>query len=554
MKRKTILGRNAQEQLLSGIKVVHDAVATTIGAFGRNVLMVNDNGNLQLTKDGVTVAKQIRNLENPVENYGASFVKVGANQVVESAGDGTSTYTVLVYNIIKSAFDEIKDETTNVVQVKEGIEKACALVVQELKKLSIEIEESTFEKIIKDVAMISSNGDSHLSEVIKTSLMTAGKDGLVTCLKSKYRDVRMDVTTGFKIEQGFASEAFTNQQNLTCTLTKPVLFITDKLISSSDAILPLLQYCLTNQRDLFITAKEIAGEAIAGLMSVKDRGVINICYVENPVMIDKERSILDDMAIITGGKLLRADSGLDLAKNFNESWLGVAEKINITRNSTTIIGANSEKSLVDIDNRIALIKQRIELAESSNEKASLQNRLSRLTGGIITVLVGGQNAVEASERLDRAEDALLACKSALDEGVLVGGGCSLMKVSQLIDFEDNSIFINKHQKLGAEILKNAISKPFYTILRNSGLSEYEIFSKSHEIVNGLPNSVYNLYTNKIEDGLEKGIIDSFKVARVSLQQAVSVACGIITTNCVIYDEKEEGDDARIMQMMKQYEN
>jgi chaperonin GroEL len=551
MQRKVIVGKDAQSQLLKGVETSYNAVSSTLGVFGRNVLFYDNSGEITLTKDGISVASQIRNLSNPVENMGASLIKKGAKSVLDGVGDGTTTYLVLAYNLIKNAFNEIKDDT-NVVQVKVGIDKACKEIVKKLKEISIQIDENNFDEMILNIAKISSNGDEEVSKYILEALKTVGKEGVVTAFPSKFGDVRMDVVTGMKIEQGYASETFiTNAKNLSCELSNPLIIVTDKVLSSGQSIMPMLSYAKDNGRSIFLIVKEISGEAINILIANNERGIVRSCVIENPINMDKHNSLLQDISIITGATFISADSGKDFATHFDPSWFGTSESIIVTRNSTTIVNADSQNNTEAVVNRIKLIQQQIELAESVYEKNHLQDRLAKLVGGIVTILIGGKNSVEAKERYDRTEDALLACKSALDEGVVVGGGTSLLRMYDLVDFIDKDIYTNSHQLLGANLVKNILIEPFYKILKNAGFSEKDIYKIHLDVIkDSNKNSVYNLFKNEIVDGYEEGIIDSMKVARVSLENACSIASSILTTNVVIYDEKEVSDDTRVFDMIQ----
>lgn len=541
--KKVKFGTEVSRELLIGIKILHDAVVTTMGVGGRNVMFNREDGLAQVTKDGVTVAKSITHLENPIQNFGARVVKHSAIRTGETAGDGTTTSTLLSYHLINEAMSLI-EKGSNVVQVQKGIEKASKLVLEKLNTLKTEVNKENSTEVLTKIATLSSNGDDEVAKLIVSAIEKVGRSGIVSVTPSKYEDVRMETVVGTRFNKGWLSENFINNgERLSSELTKPIIVICDKDVSNPQSVAPILNFAYQNGRDVLFMAKSFSGGAMATIIQNATQGVVKICAVELPDFKDGLKENVRDLCTITGATLISLDTGLDMV-NFEPSWAGSAESVSVTKSNTTIVDGSGK--IEDIKQRAEIIRNEIDRTESSFGKNSLRSRLMNLLGGVCNIHIGGRTKMEAEERYDRAEDALKATYCALDEGILMGGGVALLRTEKLINFDDTTIFTNKHQIMGANILKNILTKPFEQIMRNVGYEEREIYALIYQVENR--ENVWDVFdplNDKIVNGFDAGIIDPFKVTKTALENAVSVCGTIITTDCIIEEHYQQTNDSKM---------
>ena len=552
IKKNVKFGADVSKDLLKGIKILHDAVVTTMGVSGKNVMFNDEDGLVRITKDGVTVAKNVSNLENVIQDFGARVVKHSAVRTSEIAGDGTTTATLLSYHLIEQAMSSI-DKGANVVQVQKGIEKASKLVLDKLSTMKKEITSENSNEVLTKVATLSSNGDVEVAKMIVKAIEEVGQTGIVTVTPSKYENIRMEQVIGTKWNKGWLSENFINNgERLSCDLRNPIVVVSDKDISNPQSVGIILQYAYKADRDVLFVAKSFGGGAMATLIKNAAQGVIRMCAVETPYFRENHIELLQDICAITGATLISSLTGKDMI-DFIPEWLGNAESISVTKSHTTIIDGGGKEA--DIMLRVELIRQEIALTEASHGKDVLYKRLSNLIGGMCNILIGGKTKMESDERYDRAEDALKATYCALEEGILMGGGVALLKTKHLLNFKDETIFTNKHQLMGANIVKNVLTKPFEQILRNAGYEEEEIYALINTIK--LDTNDWNVFdplNDKIVDAYEFGIIDPYKVTRTALENAVSVCGTIITTDCIIEEKFEQNMSNDMMAQMFQQTN
>lgn len=552
IKKNVKFGADVSKELLKGIKILHDAVVTTMGVSGKNVMFNDEDGLVRITKDGVTVAKNVSHLENTIQDFGARVVKHSAVRTSETAGDGTTTATLLSYHLIQQAMLSI-DKGANVVQVQKGIEKASKLVLDKLSTMKKEITAENSNEVLTKVATLSSNGDTVVAKMIVKAIDDVGQSGIVTVTPTKYEDVRMEQVIGTRWNKGWLSENFINNgQKLSSDLDNPIIVISDKDISNPKSIGVVLQYAFDVNRPVLFIAKSFGGGAMATLIQNASQGVIRICAVEAPPFRENNIEMLQDICTITGATLISALTGKDLI-DFDTDWIGQAESVSVTKSHTTIVDGKGKADAIKL--RVDMIRQEISLTEAFHGKDALYKRLSNLIGGICNIMIGGKTKMESDERYDRAEDALKATYCALEEGILMGGGVALLKTKHRLDFKDDTIFTNKHQLMGADIVKNVLTKPFEQILRNGGYEEEEIFSLINTI--RLDENDWNVFdplSDKIVDGYEFGIIDPYKVTRTALENAVSVCGTIITTDCIIEEKFEPNMSNDMMAQMFQQTN
>lgn len=543
LKKEVKFGTEVSRNLLQGVKILHDAVVTTMGVGGKNVMFNREDGLAQVTKDGVTVAKSITHLAHPIQNFGARVVKHSAIRTGEIAGDGTTTSTLLSYHLINEAMTLI-EKGSNVVQVQKGIEKASKLVLDNLSKLKLEVTKENSSEVLTKVATLSANGDEEVAKLIVTAIEEVGRTGIVSVTPSKYEDVRLESVYGTRINKGWLSENFINNgEKLSSELVKPMIVITDKDISNAQSVTAVLQYAYNMGRNVLFLAKSFSGGAMGTLIQNATQNVVGICAVELPDFREGSLETIHDLCAITGATLISDTTGIDML-NFVPEMAGEAEKVSVTKSVTTIVdGKGKEEAILQ---RVDIIRKDIDLTESTFGKNLLQIRLMNLIGGVCNIHIGGKTKMEAEERYDRAEDALKATYCALDEGILMGGGVALLRTNKMVNFKDSAIFENKHQLMGANIVKNVLSKPFEQILRNAGYEEREIYSLIHTIENDeLVWNVFDPLNDKIVDGYEAGIIDPYKVTKTALENAVSVCGTIITTDCVIEEHYEANNASKM---------
>ena len=523
--------REAKEKLQSGIDKVNKAVATTMGPYGRNVLIEKEYGQVSSTKDGVTVAKTIT-LEDPIENMAATVIKQAASKTVDQAGDGTTTSTVLAHSIASQALQATAYASTNATQVKHGIEEAVKIVVEELKNMSIDI---TDENQIKQVATLSANGDEEIGNIVATAIDKVGRDGVVTVEKSRTGETTLEVVEGLQFERGYKSPYFvTDNNSMQVTLNEPYILIYDKRISAVKDLLPLLERVSTESKSLLIIAEDIDGEALATLVMNKARGVLQVCAVKAPDFGDRRAAILEDIATLTGGQVVSNDKGMTLAK-LDITWLGKARVATIGKDTTTIVDGKGD--IDKIEERILNIKAQVEKPDTSPyEIEKLQERLGKMVGGVAIINVGGNNEIEMEEKKDRIDDALQATKAALEEGILPGAGVALLQARKALDI--NNSLGNDDRSKGKQIVFMACGKPFNQILTNAGEDASNWWIQLVKTKNMVPN----IANGTIVDAYESGIIDPTKVVRCALENAAAAAITLLMTECVIHDKVEDKKD------------
>lgn len=536
MSKRVEFSNRARVHLLEGVKQLADAVTSTLGPNGRNVIIEQSAGNPTSTKDGVTVAKAIE-LEDTIENMGAQLVKQASIKTADGAGDGTTTSTLLAYEIYREGLEFL--ENHNAVDISRGVAKATKGVVEYLEKQAREI---TDENQLRQVATISANNDSEVGELIAAAMDKVGRDGVVTIEESRTGETYLETVEGMQFNRGYKSIYFvTDNNSMTAALTNPLVLITDKKVTAAKELLPILEACSAQNKALLIIADDIDGEALSTLVVNKMRGILQVVAVKAPEFGDRKKAILEDIATLTGGQVVSSEKGMRLEK-FNTDWLGSARKITIAKEETTIVDGKGTSEAIQA--RVEEIKAMIDNSKSPFEKESLQDRLGRLIGGVAIVYVGGQTELEMKEKKDRVEDALHATKAALQEGILPGGGIALLNAGCFLDSNKGDLhFVNSSTKIGYNILLQAITKPFFKILTNAGYTDEHCDRiKAKVLDTGNPWRGFNLRTEEYVDMFEEGIIDPAKVTRLALENAASIAGTMLTTECVISNVKEKSTD------------
>ena len=517
----------ARDQLKKGVDQLANAVKVTLGPKGRNVVIEKKFGSPQITKDGVTVAKEI-DLSDPMENIGAQMVKEVASKTGDDAGDGTTTATVLAQAIIGVGLKNVT-AGANPMDLKRGIDKAVAKVVEGLRKQSIEIGDDYTK--IEQVATISANNDNEIGKLIAEAMKKVKKEGVITVEEAKGIETTVEVVEGMQFDRGYISPYFiTNPDKMETVLENPYVLITDKKISTMKDLLPVLEPVAQNGRSLLIIAEDVDGEALATLVVNKLRGSLKIAAVKAPGFGDRRKEMLEDIAILTGGVVISEEKGLrlDAAK---VDMLGSAEKISLDKENTTIVNGAGNKEA--IEKRVAQIKLQIENTTSDYDREKLQERLAKLAGGVAVLYVGASTETEMKEKKDRVDDALSATRAAVEEGIVPGGGVAYIRA--LEGLEGLSVE-NEDQNTGIKIIRQAIEAPLRQIVSNAGQDGSVVVQKIKE---GKDDYGYNAYTDKYENLFKSGVIDPTKVTRVALENASSIAGMFLTTECVMADEKEE---------------
>jgi len=513
--------------LKAGVDKLANAVKVTLGPKGRNVILQKQFGVPHITKDGVTVAKEIE-LEDPIENIGAQLVKEVAQKTAEQAGDGTTTATVLAQEIFTLGVKNVA-AGANPMDIKRGIDDAVDIVVKELVKIAKPIKTS---KEIEQVATISANNDSSIGSMIAEAMEKVGKDGIITVEEAKGTETSVKTVEGMQFDKGYLSPYFvTNQETMEAELESPYVLVYDKRISAMKEVLPLLEATAQTGKPLLIISEDLDGEALATIIVNKMRGTLKVAAVKAPAFGDRRKEILQDIATITGGTLISEEVGLNLEK-VTLNQLGKAEKIVIDKDTTTIINGAGKSE--DIKARIELIKNQIEKATSDYDKEKLQERLSKLAGGVAILYIGATTEVEMKEKKDRVDDALHATRAAVAEGIVPGGGVALIRTQSALANMDYSKIDDYHT--GILIVSKAIEAPLKTIVTNGGGSAEVIIN---QVRNSEGNMGYNARTEKFEDLVEAGIIDPTKVTRLALQNAASIASLLLTTECVVASSKAD---------------
>ena len=536
MSKRVEFSNQARLRLLAGVEQLANAVTSTLGPNGRNVIIEQSAGNPTSTKDGVTVAKAME-LEDTIENMGAQLVKQASIKTADGAGDGTTTSTLLAYEIYREGLEYL--DLHNAVDISRGVAKATKGVVEYLEKQAREI---TDENQLRQVATISANNDPEVGELIAAAMDKVGRDGVVTIEESRTGETYLETVEGMQFNRGYKSIYFvTDNNSMTAALTNPLVLITDKKVTAAKELLPILEACSAQNKALLIIADDIDGEALSTLVVNKMRGILQVVAVKAPEFGDRKKAILEDIATLTGGQVVSAEKGMRLEK-FNTDWLGSARKVTIGKEETTIVDGKGTPEA--IQERVEEIKAMIDNSKSPFEKESLQDRLGRLIGGVAIVYVGGQSELEMKEKKDRVEDALHATKAALQEGILPGGGIALLNAGRFLESNKGDLhFANTSTEVGYNILLQAINKPFFKILTNAGYSaEYCDGIKAKVLDTGNPWQGFNLRTEEYVDMFEEGIIDPAKVTRLALENAASIAGTMLTTECVISNLKEKSSD------------
>lgn len=517
----------ARDQLKKGVDQLANAVRVTLGPKGRNVVIEKKFGSPQITKDGVTVAKEI-DLSDSMENIGAQMVKEVASKTGDDAGDGTTTATVLAQAIIGVGLKNVT-AGANPMDLKRGIDKAVAKVVEGLRKQSIEIGDDYTK--IEQVAAISANNDNEIGKLIAEAMKKVKKEGVITVEEAKGIETTVEVVEGMQFDRGYISPYFiTNPDKMETVLENPYVLITDKKISTMKDLLPVLEPVAQNGRSLLIIAEDVDGEALATLVVNKLRGSLKIAAVKAPGFGDRRKEMLEDIAILTGGVVISEEKGLrlDAAKI---DMLGSAEKISLDKENTTIVNGAGNKDA--IAKRVAQIKLQIENTTSDYDREKLQERLAKLAGGVAVLYVGASTETEMKEKKDRVDDALSATRAAVEEGIVPGGGVAYIRA--LEGLEGLSVE-NEDQNTGIKIIRQAIEAPLRQIVSNAGQDGSVVVQKVKE---GKDDYGYNAYTDKYENLFKTGVIDPTKVTRIALENAASIAGMFLTTECVMADEKEE---------------
>ncbi|MBN2655764.1 MAG: chaperonin GroEL [Spirochaetales bacterium] len=532
MAKQLQFNEDARKSLLSGIEKLSDAVKVTLGPKGRNVLLDKKFGAPTVTKDGVSVAREIE-LEDPFENMGAQLLKEVATKTNDVAGDGTTTATVLAYSIVKEGLKSVA-AGINPMGIKRGIDKAVEFSVEEIRKHAQEIND---KNEIAQVAAISANNDMEIGEEIAHAMEKVGKDGVITVEESKTIETTTDFVEGMQFDRGYLSAYFaTNRDNMTTVMENPFILIFDKKISSMKDLLPVLEKVAQTGKALLIIAEDVDGEALATLVVNTIRGALNVCAVKAPGFGDRRKAMLEDIAILTGGKVISEDIGLKL-ENTELDDLGVAKTVKVEKENTTIINGAGQESA--IKERIAQIKTQIEDTSSDYDREKLQERLAKLAGGVAVINVGAATEVELKEKKHRVEDALSATRAAIEEGIVAGGGLTLVQVAAAIEkFDESSL--TEDEKVGFKIVKRALEEPIRQIANNAGVDGAIVADKAKSEKKGV-----GFDANRMEwtDMIKAGIIDPAKVTRSALQNAASIAGLLLTTECSITDIPEEAPAA-----------
>ncbi|EAW7383304.1 chaperonin GroEL [Campylobacter jejuni] len=525
MAKEIIFSDEARNKLYEGVKKLNDAVKVTMGPRGRNVLIQKSFGAPSITKDGVSVAKEVE-LKDSLENMGASLVREVASKTADQAGDGTTTATVLAHAIFKEGLRNIT-AGANPIEVKRGMDKACEAIVGELKKLSREVKD---KKEIAQVATISANSDEKIGNLIADAMEKVGKDGVITVEEAKSINDELNVVEGMQFDRGYLSPYFiTNAEKMTVELSSPYILLFDKKIANLKDLLPVLEQIQKTGKPLLIIAEDIEGEALATLVVNKLRGVLNISAVKAPGFGDRRKAMLEDIAILTGGEVISEELGRTLESATIQD-LGQASSVIIDKDNTTIVNGAGEKA--NIDARVNQIKAQIAETTSDYDREKLQERLAKLSGGVAVIKVGAATETEMKEKKDRVDDALSATKAAVEEGIVIGGGAALIKAKVKIKLD-----LQGDEAIGAAIVERALRAPLRQIAENAGFDAGVVVNSVENAKD--ENTGFDAAKGEYVNMLESGIIDPVKVERVALLNAVSVASMLLTTEATISEIKED---------------
>lgn len=527
MAKNILFEKDARDKLKLGVDKLANTVKVTLGPKGRNVVIDKKFGAPQITKDGVTVAKEIE-LEDAVENMGAQMTKEVASKTADLAGDGTTTATVLAQAIVVPGLKTLASGA-NPMDLKRGIDKAVKVVVDNLKSISENVGKDN--KKIEQVATVSANNDSEIGKMIADAMQKVTTEGVITVEEAKGTSTYVDVVEGMQFDRGYLSPYFvTNAEAMEAELEQPYILIYDKKISNMRELLPILEKTAQAGRPLLIIAEEVEGEALATLVVNKLRGTLRVAAVKAPGFGDRRKEMLKDIAILTGGIAISEEQGYKL-ENADLSYLGQAEKISVDKDNTTIVNGKGDKE--QITARVNEIKAQVEKATSDYDKEKLQERLAKLSGGVAVIYVGAPTEVEMKEKKDRVDDALHATRAAVEEGIVPGGGVAYIRATAALEKLKGD---NDDENTGIQIVKRAIEEPLRTIVANAGLEGSIVVQKVKE---GKGDYGYNARTDEYEDLKKAGVIDPTKVSRVALENAASIASMLLTTEAVIVDKKED---------------
>jgi chaperonin GroEL len=528
MAKKILFDTSAREKLKAGVDTLADAVKVTLGPKGRNVILDKKFGAPTVTKDGVSVAKEIE-LKDPIENMGAQLVKEVASKTADSAGDGTTTATVLAQAIFTTGIKSVT-AGANPMDLKRGIDKAVTAIVKNLKEQSKPISNNSE---IAQVATISANSDKEIGDMIANAMEKVGKDGVITVEEAKGRETEVKTVEGMQFDRGYLSPYFvTNTDKMEAEMDRPYVLIYDKKISSMKELLPVLELTAQTGRPLLIISEDVDGEALATLVVNKIRGALKVAAVKAPGFGDRRKAMLEDIAVLTGGQVISEERGFKL-ENATLDFLGVAEKIIVDKDNTTIVNGSGKKE--DITARINQIKVQIENTTSDYDKEKLQERLAKLSGGVAILYIGAATEVEMKEKKDRVDDALHATRAAVEEGIVPGGGVAFLRAVEALDKVKG---YNEDENIGVNIVRTALEAPLRTIVANAGGEGSVVVNKVRE---GKDDYGYNARDNKYEHFFAAGIIDPTKVTRLALENAASIAGLLLTTECVIADDPDTKD-------------
>jgi chaperonin GroEL len=526
MAKRIIYNENARRALERGMDILAEAVAVTLGPKGRNVVLEKKFGAPQIVNDGVTIAKEIE-LEDNVENTGVALIRQAASKTNDAAGDGTTTATVLAHAIVKEGLKNVA-AGANAIQIKKGIDKATAFLVDKIKEHARPVESST---AIAQVGTISAGNDEEVGQMIAQAMDKVGREGVISLEEGKSMTTELEVTEGMRFDKGYISPYFaTDTERMEAVLEEPYILITDKKIALVQDLVPVLEQVARAGRPLVIIAEDIEKEALATLVVNRLRGVLNVAAVKAPGFGDRRKAMLEDIAILTGGTLITEDAGLkiDAAKL---DMLGKARRINITKDSTTIVAEGNE---AEVKARVEQIRRQMEETESSYDKEKLQERLAKLAGGVAVIKVGAATETEMKDRKLRLEDAINATKAAVEEGIVPGGGTTLAHLAPQLEVWANANLTNE-ELTGALIVSRALTAPLRRIAENAGQNGAVVAEKVKE----KPfNEGYNAATNEYVDMINAGIVDPAKVTRCALQNAASIAAMVLTTECIVVDKPE----------------
>jgi chaperonin GroEL len=532
MAKEIILGEDARKAILKGINQLADTVKATLGPRGRNIVLEKKFGSPTITKDGVTVAKEI-DLKDPIENMGAQMVKEVASKTSDIAGDGTTTATVLAQSIYGEGLKMVA-AGANPTLIKKGIDLGVEHVIADLKKMSQKVS----GKMIAQVGSISANNDVSIGEIIAQAMDKVGKDGVITVEEAKSLDTTMDMVEGMQFDRGYISAYFvTDSEKMVTELENPLILLNEKKISNLREMLPLLEQIAKSGRPLVIVAEDIEGEALATLVYNKIRGLLNVVAVKAPGFGDRRKSMLEDIAILTGGKVISEEIGVKL-ESVGLDWLGSAKKVTVDKDNTTIVEGGGKND--DIKGRINQIKRQIEDTTSDYDREKLQERLAKLSGGVAVIKVGAATETEMKEKKARVEDAMHATKAAVEEGIVPGGGVALLKAAQNL----KKLKPGGDMQFGVDILTKSLEAPLKQIVNNAGFEGSIIVEKVRSGRN--KNYGFDALNEKYTDMIAAGIIDPTKVVRTALQNAASVAGLLLTTQGVVYEIKEEKENMPAM--------